>query len=155
MLDKNLTYSGYSLGVKGYITPDQSPCKRFKRVKILYEDDISWYVKSLTVQDSRGNGVHYSVKKHRFRLLPIRSQEKKIMELESHDLLHILELTEKSIRTPVDRPGIILRANNWLKIRAILYHILRLTEVEGNAIYYKYEKKRLEERNRGKGNRRY
>lgn len=137
MLDKNQVYAGYSLADKGYITPDQSPCKKFKRVKILYEDDISWYVKSLTMHDSRGNGVHYSVKKHCFRLLPIRPV-KKIIEFESCDLLHILELTEESIRTPVDRAGIRHRADNWLKIRAILYHILRLTKVEGSAIYCKY-----------------
>lgn len=152
MLDKNLIYVGYSLGNRGRVTPDQPPYRKFKRVKILYEDAISWYVKDLTRQDSRGNGIHYSVKKHCFCLLPIRSQRKKIIKLESCDLLHILELTEASIRTPVDRIGIICRANNWLKIRAILYHLLRLTEVEGNAIYYKYEKKCLE--NRIKENRR-
>lgn len=155
MLNKDLVYEGYLLTGKGYkykyVTVDQRPCKKLTRVKILYEDDISWYVKSLIKKDSQGNGIHYSVKKHWYRLLPVRDpipdwSSQKGMEFESQDLIHILELTEKSIRTPVDRTGILLRSANWLKVRAMLYYLLRLTEAEGNTIYYEYEKKRLEER---------
>jgi hypothetical protein len=92
MLDKDKEYSGYSIPYRGI---NQPPCKRFKRVKILFEDDISWYVESLTDTDSKGNGKRYSVKKHCFALLErstpvfekIWAEEKyQITELDEEDL---------------------------------------------------------------------
>lgn len=72
MLDKNLDYMGYSksrIGEK--LSKNQPPSKRFKRVKILFEDSISFYVESLIDKDGKGFGKRYSVKKHCFWLIPL------------------------------------------------------------------------------------
>ncbi len=58
LLDKSLIYEGYTTN-SNYRNVD----KRFKAVKILFEDDISYYVESLTVMDGGGFGKRYSVKK--------------------------------------------------------------------------------------------
>lgn len=68
MLDKSKTYVGYT---KPYHGRNQSPSKRFKRIKILFEDDISYYVESLTAEDAKGYGMRYSVKKHCFKLIAV------------------------------------------------------------------------------------
>jgi len=68
MLDKSKIYAGYSKPYRGI---NQSPTARFKRVKILYEDDISFYVASLMRKDGAGHHVHFSIKKHCFHLIAI------------------------------------------------------------------------------------
>lgn len=71
MLDKSKIYAGYSnLHGKHH---DRRPCTKFKSVKILYEDTISFYVASLTRKDAKGHPVHYSVKKHIFQLIEINT----------------------------------------------------------------------------------
>lgn len=73
MLDKNLIYAGYMKSRTGGVDKGQSPTKKFKRVKILYEDDISYYVESLTNTDAAGFGIRYSAKKHIFGFVPLIS----------------------------------------------------------------------------------
>lgn len=68
MLDKSKIYTGFT---KPYRGRNQSPSKRFKRVRILFEDDISYYVESLTTKDAKGHGIRYSVKKHCFTLFVV------------------------------------------------------------------------------------
>ncbi|MFH1547262.1 MAG: hypothetical protein ABIC57_02140 [bacterium] len=81
MLDKSKIYTGYSKHrfnpANGYPV-DQPASKKFKRVKILFEDDISFYVESLTAQDSMGNGMRYSVKKRCFYLKEISVESKTV-----------------------------------------------------------------------------
>ena len=62
MLDKNLIYTGFTVrdGRKN------KPSSKFRQVKILFEDDISYYVKSLDGVDSAGHNYRYSAKKHCF-----------------------------------------------------------------------------------------
>ena len=70
MLDKSKIYAAYTKPISQF--NDQPPVKRFKRVKILFEDGISFYVESLTSKDSRGFGRRYSVKKYCFYLKEIK-----------------------------------------------------------------------------------
>lgn len=70
MFDKSKIYAGY---INRHGVRNQSPCSKFSRVKILYEDGISFYVASLTKIDAKGLPVHYSVKKHIFQLIEIRT----------------------------------------------------------------------------------
>ncbi len=71
MLDKTKIYAGYT-GTKRKF--GQSPNKNFKKIKILFEDEISYYVESLTKKDSKNNNIRYSVKKHCFVLIDINSR---------------------------------------------------------------------------------
>lgn len=66
MLDKSKTYTGFT---KPYNGRNQSPAKRFNKVIILFEDDVSFYVESMTEKDGAGNGKRYSMKKHCFTLI--------------------------------------------------------------------------------------
>lgn len=68
MLDKTKVYSGFASPRK----PHSLPSANFKRVKILFEDDISYYVESLTSNDAAGHGIRYSVKKHCYELVEYR-----------------------------------------------------------------------------------
>ena len=70
MLDKSKIYSAYS---KPYRGKNQSPQSRFRRIKILFEDDIGLYVESLTEKDQRGYGKRFSVKKHCFHLKEVEA----------------------------------------------------------------------------------
>lgn len=70
MLDKSKIYAGYT---KPYQGVNQSPAHRFRRIRILYEDDISYYIASLTENDQRNHPKHFSMKKHCFQLIPIES----------------------------------------------------------------------------------
>lgn len=66
MLDKTKIYdahSTYSLTIR-------------KNVKILYEDDISYYAVSLMRADSQKNGIRYSLKKHWYRLIEVQAPGK-------------------------------------------------------------------------------
>lgn len=68
MLDKKKTYAGYSLPR----IANQSPSQRFYRVKILYEDDVSFYVESLTMnKDKKGHNRRYSAKKHNYVFIDV------------------------------------------------------------------------------------
>ncbi|KKK96984.1 hypothetical protein LCGC14_2657310 [marine sediment metagenome] len=83
MLDKNKEYAGFS-------TPRKSgtqPSANFRRVKVLFEDDISYYVESLIENDtdSAGHGIRRSVKKHCYQLYDIRHELK--TTLCKHDVL--------------------------------------------------------------------
>lgn len=77
MLNKGVIYSGYSKPYKG---ENQQPSGNFQEVKILFEDDISYYVESSTRKDAIGNGIRYSVKKHCFELIPFGRKETKMTE---------------------------------------------------------------------------
>jgi len=70
MLDKNLEYAGFARGRYSKAPWDNKklPVKNFQRVKIIFEDDIGWYVESLERNDASGNGIRYSVKKSCFVL---------------------------------------------------------------------------------------
>lgn len=59
MLDKSKIYVGFHAGPGRH-----GLAKKFKRVKILFEDDISFYVESLTANDGKGLGIRYSAKKN-------------------------------------------------------------------------------------------
>ena len=59
MLDKRKIYTGFSLSRGG----KQTPSKKFKKVKILFEDDISYYVQALGHKDSNGHDFRHSAKK--------------------------------------------------------------------------------------------
>lgn len=78
MLDKSKIYVGYS--GSGVPYKGQTPQPRFKRVRILFEDGISFYAAYLidTDKDSRGYGRRYSVKKHCFFLKEIAPEPDKI-----------------------------------------------------------------------------
>jgi len=70
--DKSKIYAAYN----GHSPrKGQAPAGKFKRIKILYEDAISYYVASLTCKDSKGHPVHYSVKKHCFVLQEIKPKK--------------------------------------------------------------------------------
>ena len=75
MLDRSKIYAGYSIHRDNLPATynGRQPCAKFKRVKILYEDGISFYVASLTKNDAGGHPVHYSVKKHVFQLIEINT----------------------------------------------------------------------------------
>ena len=75
MLDKSLIYTGYLKDQSGRVST--FPSERFK-VKILYEDSISFYVASLTEKDGKGQPRHFSVKKHRFVLKPVPKPDRLI-----------------------------------------------------------------------------
>lgn len=66
MLDKSKVYRIYSGSDKP--SKNQGPQRRFRRVKILFEDDLSFYVESLVdkATDSKGLPFRYSIKKHCF-----------------------------------------------------------------------------------------
>ncbi len=68
MLDKIKVYSGFSTPRR----PGTQPSANLRRVKVLFEDDISYYVESLTEDDSAGHGIRRSVKKHCYELVEIR-----------------------------------------------------------------------------------
>jgi len=75
MLDKTKVYS---------IFTDHSrysaPRKAFRRVKILFEDNISFYIESLSEKDQKDFGKRYSIKKHCFVLKEVK--EKPIQKIE-------------------------------------------------------------------------
>jgi len=70
-LDKGKVYRGFSVPRRG---PNQSSSKRFSKVKILFEDGISYYVESLTDKDGAGFGKRYSAKKHCYVFEPIEEK---------------------------------------------------------------------------------
>lgn len=72
MLDKTKVYAVRS----GNSEKSAPPSGHFRRVKILFEDNISFYVESLTVKDAAGFGRRYSVKKHCFVLIAINESKK-------------------------------------------------------------------------------
>ena len=63
-LDKTKVYMVFS---RPYGS-NQPPNKRYKEVRILFEDDVSFYVESVTAKDAKGFGMRYSIKKHCFVL---------------------------------------------------------------------------------------
>ncbi len=63
MLDKTKVYIRYPVGCK-----NPQPSANLRRVKILFEDEISFYVESLVCEDAAGRGTRYSMKKHCFFL---------------------------------------------------------------------------------------
>ena len=84
MLDRNKVYSGY---VKVYKRDlKSSPSKKFRRVKILFEDDISFYVESLTEKDQQGYGIRYSAKKHCYLFAVV--DEDKVPDICKNCVLH-------------------------------------------------------------------
>ena len=66
MLDKTKIYVGYSGDRR---KESQPPSGNLQRVRILYEDDVSYYVENLLHKDAAGNLKRYSVKKHCFVLV--------------------------------------------------------------------------------------
>lgn len=68
MLDQTKTYAAFT---RPYSGPNQSPQSRFKKIKILFEDDIGFYVESLTERDQRNLGKRFSIKKHCYILIAI------------------------------------------------------------------------------------
>lgn len=62
MLDKTKVYNAYYIG-------NSTPKRR--NVRILYEDDIGYFVQSLEQPDSKGNGIRWSIKKHFYRLIEV------------------------------------------------------------------------------------
>jgi len=117
MLDKNKIYIGYSGKI---IQKNQSPSKRFKRVKILFEDDISWYVESLTEKDAKGHGKRFSVKKHCFVLRPVKKVAMEMFEEWNKSNPFYLPLQENTIKSE--------RRLTW---RAALEHVLNSDPQEG------------------------
>jgi len=59
MLDKTKIYTGFNIDRSGR----KSYAKKFAKVKILFEDDISYYVESLDKKDTHGKNFRYSAKK--------------------------------------------------------------------------------------------
>ncbi len=82
MLDKTKVYSGFCTPRK----PGASPSANFRRVKVLFEDDISYYVESLVENDTdaAGHGIRRSVKKHCYELVEYRQRLK--LYLCEHDV---------------------------------------------------------------------
>ena len=70
MLDKSKIYAAFT---KPYRGKNQSPTSRFSRIRILYEDNISFYVASLIKTDGKDHPIHYSVKKHIFQLIEVET----------------------------------------------------------------------------------
>ncbi len=94
MLDKNKEYAGFS-------TPRKSgtqPSGNLKCVRILFEDDISYYVESQTETDSAGHGIRRSVKKHCYELYEIRHWLK--TTLCKHDVWEMAELVDAVVLYP-------------------------------------------------------
>jgi len=83
MLDKSSIYAAYTRPYRG---ENQSPAHRFKRIRILYEDDISYYIASLIEKDQRDYPKHFSIKKHCFHLIAIGAD--RTPELCKHCPLH-------------------------------------------------------------------
>ena len=85
MLDKTKVYAGYPIGT---VCRNPQPSANLRRVKILFEDKISFYVESLTSTDTAGRGTRYSVKKHCFFLKAEQTLaeylERKIVSLAVH-----------------------------------------------------------------------
>ena len=79
MLDKTLEYSGFARGrsLAASWGNKRLPVKNFQRIRIIFEDDIGWYVESLERKDASGNGIRYSVKKS-FFVLKARNEPLKV-----------------------------------------------------------------------------
>jgi len=159
MLDKNKIYAAYS---KPYRGRNQSPSSKFSRIKILYEDDISYYVASLKRKDGAGYPIHYSVKKHCFHLIekgadrtPERCKtcplykaalkmnlKNKVGEeqnvLDKKILIRLLELVEDNRRTSASRTGLERRGENNSRMKHILCKELGIIEEKSEEIYWKY-----------------
>lgn len=73
MKDKSLTYAAFAPNAY----PGQKPVGQFKRIKILYEDNISYYVADLTKKDARGDPIHRSIKKSCLTLQQVPSEKLK------------------------------------------------------------------------------
>ena len=69
MLDKSKTYA-----VRNGNWSKSTPSDKFGRIKILYEDEISFYAESLTNRDKVGFGIRFSLKKHCFVLVEVRER---------------------------------------------------------------------------------
>ncbi len=68
MLDKTKIYDAYFRSCSA--NKNQSPNRA--NIKILFEDDKSFYVESLIRFDRQGFGVRYSLKKHYFILVKVQ-----------------------------------------------------------------------------------
>ena len=84
MLDKSKIYAGYSIR---YDRPGKDPIPKWQRVRILFEDTISYYVESLTEKDGRGFQKRYSAKKSWFFFkeifLPVQKQDSPVQKQDS------------------------------------------------------------------------
>lgn len=69
MLDKTKVYDAY---FKSNSTRDKNCSPNRPKVKVLYEDDISFYVESLVRFDKRGYGIRYSLRKHYYTFAEIQ-----------------------------------------------------------------------------------
>jgi len=49
---------------------------RRRNVRILFEDEIGYFVQSLTQFDSQRNGIRWSIKKHFYKLVEVQMPEK-------------------------------------------------------------------------------
>ena len=68
MLDKTKTYDAYFRS--SYDNKNQSPTRA--NIKILFEDDKSFYAESLIRFDRQGFGIRYSLKKHFYKLVEVQ-----------------------------------------------------------------------------------
>jgi len=91
-LDKNKIYAGYPNKYSNSAFNNTNSFRKqicnhkWRRVHILFEDDISWYVESLDDKDAKGFGKRYSIKKHCFALKEVKPSlgvNNKILESKS------------------------------------------------------------------------
>jgi hypothetical protein len=118
MLDKSKIYVGYCGDRR---KEGQPPAGNLKRVKILYEDDVSYYVENLLHKDARGHQKRFSVKKHCFILVEAPSiptiREVRICIRETLDMLR-----------PINKEGLGMLDEPISKLSELLANVKLLEE---------------------------